>query len=182
MSWTRRIRHPREMLAKGDDVEVVILAIDKDIRRISLGVKQLTPDPWLELSTKYGEGTFVEAKVVRPLERGVVVEVEDGVEGFIPVSHLGDRNIKQPELHFGEDDIIPAKVIKVDHEGRRIVLSVGDRLREEGGDAHKEFMDKYGKPRFSPREKKPDEEGLEIDDSDLVGPIEEAPEAPEGEA
>ncbi len=179
MSWTRRIRHPRELLAKGDDVEVVILAIDKDIRRISLGVKQLTPDPWLELSTKYGEGTFVEAKVVRPLERGVVVEVEDGVEGFIPVSHLGDRNIKQPELHFAEEDMIPAKVIKVDHEGRRIVLSVGDRLREEGAEAHQEYMDKYGKPRFTPREKKPDEEGLDLDDGDLGAGAEDVPEIAE---
>ncbi|MBM4117378.1 30S ribosomal protein S1 [bacterium] len=176
MSWTRRIRHPREMLAKGDDIEVVILAIDKDIRRISLGVKQLTPDPWLELSTKYVEGTFVEAKVVRPLERGVVVEVEDGVEGFIPVSHLGDRNIKQPELHFAEDDLIPAKVIKVDHEGRRIVLSVGDRLREEGGEAHKEYMDKYGKPRFTAREKKPEEEGMDMDEGDLAAGLDELPE------
>ena len=173
MSWTKRIRHPREMLNKSDEIEVVILAIDKDIRRISLGIKQLTPDPWLELSTKYGEGTFVDAKVVRPLERGVVVEVEDGVEGFIPVSHLGDRNIKQPELHFAEGEEIPAKVIKVDHEGRRIVLSVGDRLREEGTEALKEYLDKFGQPRFTPAEKS-ESDGDDDMDVDLDADVDEA--------
>jgi small subunit ribosomal protein S1 len=161
MSWTKRVRHPREVLNKGDDIEVVILGIDKDIRRISLGIKQLMPDPWLELSAKYVEGTFVEAKVVRPLERGVVVEVEDGVEGFIPVSHLGERSIKKPAEHFEEGDMLPVKVIKVDHEGRRIVLSVNDRLREEGPEALKEYMDKYGEPRFHPE---PDAEKLEEDE------------------
>jgi len=150
MSWTKRVRHPREVLNKGDEVEIVILAIDKEIRRISLGLKQLTPDPWLELSAKYVEGTFVDAKVVRPLERGVVVEVEDGVEGFIPVSHLGERSIKRPAEHFAENDQLPVKVIKIDHEGRRIVLSVTDRLREEGPEALQEYMDKYGEARFHP--------------------------------
>ncbi len=172
MSWTRRIRHPREMLNKGDDIEIVILAIDKDIRRISLGIKQLTPDPWLELSTKYTEGTFVEAKVVRPLERGVVVEVEDGVEGFIPVSHLGEREIKQPEEHFEENDMLPAKVIKIDHEGRRIVLSVGDRLREEGDDALAEYLGKYGTPRFTPKKKEEGEESEGDEGSDEEVPVE----------
>ena len=189
MSWTKRIRHPREMLNKGDEIEIVILAIDKKIRRISLGIKQLTPDPWLELSTKYVEGTFVEAKVVRPLERGVVVEVEDGVEGFIPVSHLGDRDIKQPEEHYEENDELPAKVIKIDHEGRRIVLSVGDRLREEGTEALQEYLTKYGEPRFKPQEKSEEESDADASEmpEDAVAPevaevaevVEEAPEAPE---
>jgi len=183
MSWTKRIRHPREMLNKGDEIEIVILAIDKKIRRISLGIKQLTPDPWLELSTKYVEGTFVNAKVVRPLERGVVVEVEDGVEGFIPVSHLGDRNIKQPEEHYEENDELPAKVIKIDHEGRRIVLSVGDRLREEGTEALQEYLTKYGEPRFKPQEKpaeESDEDIPEVPEAAAAPEVaEEAPEATE---
>ncbi len=148
MSWTKRIRHPKEVLNKGDETEVVILDINKSIRRISLGLKQLTPDPWINLTAKYTEGTFVEAKVSRPLERGVVVEMEEGVEGFIPVSHLGDRSIKKPVEHFAEGDMLPVKVINVDHDGRRIVLSVTDRLREEGSEALAEYMDKYGETRF----------------------------------
>ena len=180
MSWTKRIRHPRELLGKGDDIEIVILAIDKEIRRISLGVKQLTPDPWLDLSTKYGEGTFLDVKVVRPLERGVVVEVEDGVEGFIPVSHLGDRDIKQPEAYFEENDMLPAKVIKIDHEGRRIVLSVGDRLREEGPEALQEYLEKYGTPRFKPEEKKGEEEVAEnLDDVEATPAAKASAAAPE---
>jgi len=148
MSWTKRIRHPKEVLNKGDETEVVILDINKSIRRISLGLKQLTPDPWFDLTSRYTEGTFVEAKVSRPLERGVVVEMEEGVEGFIPVSHLGDRSIKKPIEHFEEGDMLPVKVINIDHDGRRIVLSVTDRLREEGTEALREYMDKYGEPRF----------------------------------
>jgi len=184
MSWTKRVRHPREMLNKGDDIEVVILAIDKEIRRISLGIKQLQPDPWLELSAKYVEGTFVDAKVVRPLERGVVVEVEDEVEGFIPVSHLGDRSIKKPPEHFAENDTLPVKVIKVDHDGRRIVLSVTDRLREEGQEALGEYLDKYGEPRFRETEaaKAAEDESAEPEAEALAEAEPEAKAEPEAEA
>jgi len=156
MSWTKRIRHPKEVLNKSDETEVVILDINKSIRRISLGLKQLAPDPWFDLTSKYTEGTFVEAKVSRPLERGVVVEMEEGVEGFIPVSHLGERSIKKPVEHFAEGDMLPVKVINVDHDGRRIVLSVTDRLREEGTDALREYMDKYGEPRFPDAKEEPE--------------------------
>ncbi len=183
MSWTKRVRHPREVLNKGEEIEVVILGIDKSIRRISLGIKQLKPDPWLELSAKYGEGTFVEAEVVRPIERGVVVEIEDGVEGFIPVSHLGDRKIKHPPEHFEEKDMLPVKVIKVDHEGRRIVLSVTDRLREEGDTAFDEFMAKYGEPRFTPAPEEGEENGDEAAlDVAVPPPAAEADAAPVAEA
>jgi small subunit ribosomal protein S1 len=183
MSWTKRIRHPRELLTKGGEIEVVILSIDKSIRRISLGIKQLIPDPWMDLSSKYIEGTFVSATVVRPLERGVVVEVEDGVEGFIPVSHLGDRSIKRPGEHFEEGDELPVKVIKIDHEGRRIVLSVSDRLREEGTAALSEFMDKYAQPRFqpAPEEEEGEEGGASAPEAEAA-PVKEAEAAPAPEA
>ncbi len=179
MSWTKRIRHPKEVLNKGDETEVVILDINKSIRRISLGLKQLTPDPWFDLTAKYTEGTFVEAKVSRPLERGVVVEMEEGVEGFIPVSHLGDRSIKKPVEHFAEGDTLPVKVINVDHDGRRIVLSVTDCLREEGTEALSEYMDKYGEPRFPDAKEEPefvDEGDVSVD---VETPVETAEAAPE---
>ena len=186
MSWTKRIRHPKEVLNKGDETEVVILDINKSIRRISLGLKQLTPDPWFDLTAKYTEGTFVEAKVSRPLERGVVVEMEEGVEGFIPVSHLGDRSIKKPVEHFAEGDLLPVKVINVDHDGRRIVLSVTDRLREEGSEALAEYMEKYGETRFPGATEEP-EFDTEADDASPANadaapkPVAETAEAPEAE-
>ena len=179
MSWTRRVRHPKEVLEKGTEIEVVVLDINKSIRRISLGIKQLAPDPWFDLTAKYTEGTFLMAKVCRPLERGVVVEVEDGVEGFIPVSHLGDRSIKRPAEHFAEGEELPMKVINIDHDGRRIVLSVTERLREEGAEAFQEFMDKFGEPRFTPppKEEGDEDEEMASDDLDLNEPEAAAPEA-----
>ena len=193
MSWTKRIRHPKEVLNKGDETEIVILDINKSIRRISLGHKQLTPDPWFDLTAKVAEGTFLEVKVSRPLERGVVVEMEEGVEGFIPVSHLGDRSIKKPVEHFAENDMLPVKVINVDHDGRRIVLSVTDRLREEGTDAFGEFMEKFGEPRFpdAKEEEEYPEDGdnskktealVEASDSKAEAVVEEAPVAEATEA
>ncbi len=186
MSWTKRIRHPKEVLNKGDETEVVILDINKSIRRISLGLKQLTPDPWFDLTAKYTEGTFVEAKVSRPLERGVVVEMEEGVEGFIPVSHLGDRSIKKPVEHFAEGDMLPVKVINVDHDGRRIVLSVTDRLREEGSEALAEYMGKYGETRFPGATEEPEFDTEADDASPAIAdaapePVAETVEAPVAE-
>ncbi|MFQ5689687.1 MAG: 30S ribosomal protein S1, partial [Gemmatimonadota bacterium] len=126
MSWTRRVQHPSEILRKGDEVDVIVLSIDPDQKRISLGLKQVEEDPWYDLAQEYQPGVEVTGKVVRLLDKGIVVDLGRDIEGFIPVSQLGDgesddENSPQP---FGEGDTLALKVLETDPINRRIVLSV----------------------------------------------------------
>jgi len=129
MSWTRRIRHPSEILKKSQRVDIVVLDIDKDRRRISLGYKQVFENPWEDLSNQYAVGTETQGTVLRLLDRGVVVELDGDVEGFVPASQLGVPGLRKPEEHFSEGDGLPMKVIEIDTAQRKIVLSVREYLR-----------------------------------------------------
>jgi small subunit ribosomal protein S1 len=124
MSWTRRIQHPSEVMNRGDEVDVVILGIDKENRRISLGHKQVNPDPWPELQVQYGVGTETVGSISRLLDRGVIVDLSGGVEGFVPTNQLGKKEISRPAESFSEGDELPLKVIEFDSHNRRIILSV----------------------------------------------------------
>jgi small subunit ribosomal protein S1 len=130
MSWTKRIRHPSEVVKKSDDVDVVILNIDKEARRISLGLKQVRDDPWLELSERYQPGVSAKGTISRVLDRGVVVDLDHDLEGFVPISHLGFDNIATPGDLFQEGDDLPLRVISLDQQQRRIVLSLRDHLAQ----------------------------------------------------
>ena len=88
MSWAKKINHPSEVLKKGDKVECIVMAIDKEKRRISLSMKHLTDDPWDTLAEKFPVGTEVKGAITRLLECGVIAEVAGGIEGFIPTSKL----------------------------------------------------------------------------------------------
>ena len=124
MSWTKRIKHPSEVLHRGQKVEVMVLSIDKDRHRISLGIKQCRENPWSRLAEQYTVGTHVNGKVSRIHKSGVVVDLPDDVEGFIPMSHLALPDISRVEARFGPGDELPLEVIEVSPENRRIVLSV----------------------------------------------------------
>ncbi|MFH1070421.1 MAG: 30S ribosomal protein S1 [Candidatus Glassbacteria bacterium] len=127
MSWTKRVHHPSEMVKKNDKIQVVVLNMDTDNKRISLGMKQLTENPWDTLTEKFPVGTEVQAPIVRLLEKGVVVDLGDDVEGFVPVSQLGIRGtVNNPADIFRNGDQIELKVIEVDPENHRIVLAVRD--------------------------------------------------------
>jgi small subunit ribosomal protein S1 len=126
MSWTRRIHHPSEVVRKGETVKVQVLNIDTENKRISLSIKDLEDNPWPQLSDKYGVGVETEGKVVRLLDKGVVVDLDGEVEGFVPISQLGYRNLENPADKFREGDQLVLKVIESDSENRRIVLSVID--------------------------------------------------------
>jgi len=134
MSWTKRVRHPKEVLRRGDSVQVQILDIDTDKRRISLGIKQLQDNPWPELAVEFPVGKELTGKVTRMLDHGVIVELESELEGFVPLGHLGIPKLDKPQYYFREDEEVPLKVIKMDVENRRIVLSIAERLKdmEEG--------------------------------------------------
>jgi small subunit ribosomal protein S1 len=124
MSWTKRIQHPGEVLKKGDRAEVVILNIDKENRKVSLGYKQLKTDPWPELAKKFTIGTETKGKISRLLDRGVIVELEGEVEGFVPTSQLGKEDLSKPADAFAEKEELPLRVIEFDQGEKRIVLSV----------------------------------------------------------
>ncbi len=133
MSWTRRVNHPSEVVKKGDDVQVEVLNIDKEGRRISLGLKQTQINPWPALEQKYAPGSLVEGKVVRTIDRGVVVDLGDDVEGFVPLSQLGIGD-KKPAEAFNEGDLMQLRVTKVDGNNQRIVLAVRDVADAENVD------------------------------------------------
>ena len=126
MSWTRRIHHPSEVVRKGETVKVQVLNIDTENKRISLSIKDLQENPWQDLGQKYSVGVETEGKVVRLLDKGVVVDLGGDVEGFVPISQLGYRNLENPADKFRESDLLVLKVIESDPDSRRIVLSVID--------------------------------------------------------
>ncbi|HVP38662.1 MAG TPA: 30S ribosomal protein S1 [Candidatus Saccharimonadales bacterium] len=130
MSWTRRVNHPSEMLKKGDKVDVMVLNIDKDNRRVSLGIKQLEEDPWPNLSDKYLPGQILKGSVTRILDRGVIVDLGDNVEGFVPSGQLGVENLKKPSDAFKPGDPLSLKVTRVDVASRRIILSAKAYLQD----------------------------------------------------
>jgi small subunit ribosomal protein S1 len=151
MSWTRRVVHPSEVLKKGDKVEVVVLSIDKDARRISLGLKQVSEDPWPTLAERYLPDMIVKGKVVRLLDRGVIVDLEDGLEGFIPLSQLGIDGLKKPSDSFKPDDVLELKVTRVDTQAHRIILSVKAWLTDQDAAAQAAFQERF-KPQPSAAE------------------------------
>src|SRR5688500_11576584 len=127
MSWTKRVQHPSEVVKKGDSVDVVILNIDSDNKRISLGLKQAEEDPWLRIGETYPVGTDPRGKVVRLMDKGVVVDVGNDIEGFVPVSQLSPmRAVASPADIAYEGMNLDMRVLEVDPIHRRIVLTVTD--------------------------------------------------------
>jgi small subunit ribosomal protein S1 len=124
MSWTKRIQHPSEIVKKNDEIDVRVLSIDKENRRISLGLKQIHDDPWPTLELKYAVNTETLGNITRILDRGVIVELDGNVEGFVPTNVLGKRDISKPADAFSENDEIPLRVIEFDSKNRKIILSV----------------------------------------------------------
>ncbi len=143
MSWTKKITHPNEMVKKGDKVECVVLAVDKEKRRISLSMKHLTEDPWDSIETTFPVDSEVKGKIVRMLDRGVVVEMSEGIEGFIPVSKLTAEYIKVPADAFKVGDEVPAVVTEIDQNNRKIYLSVVDYFKNRESAELKAWMDSH---------------------------------------
>jgi small subunit ribosomal protein S1 len=124
MSWTQRVKHPSEILKKGQKVRAVVLNVDKDNERLSLGLKQMELDPWTQVQTKYHVGQDMLVKVVKVTNFGAFAELEDGVEGLIHLSELSREKITDPEEVVSVGQELDAKIIKIDVETRKIGLSV----------------------------------------------------------
>jgi small subunit ribosomal protein S1 len=124
MSWTKRVQHPSEVVKKGDAVDVVILNIDAENKRISLGLKQAEDDPWLKIGETYPIGMELRGRAVRLMDKGVVVDLGNDIEGFVPMSQLGVPNIENPGDAVKEGQALDLKVLEVDPIHHRIVLAV----------------------------------------------------------
>ncbi len=124
MSWTKRVQHPSEVVKKGDAVDVVILNIDAENKRISLGLKQAEEDPWLKIGETYPIGMELRGRAVRLMDKGVVVDLGNDIEGFVPMSQLGVPNIENPGEAVKEGQVLDLKVLEVDPIHHRIVLAV----------------------------------------------------------
>ena len=126
LSWTRKIRHPSEVIRKNDEIEVEVLAIDQDNRRISLGYKQIFDNPWDTLEDRYQVAVEIKGKVTRCIDKGVIVEIPNEVEGFVPISHLKKMEkpgFKRTSDAYKIDEDLDLIVIEFDKDNKRIVLS-----------------------------------------------------------
>jgi len=124
MSWTRRVEHPSEVVHKGQELEVVVLDVDAENKRISLGVKQLQDDPWPSISQRFAPGVELDGAVARLQDKGVVVDLGDEIEGFVPVSHTLVDDPEKLEEHYASGDTVSLRILESDAVNRRIVLEV----------------------------------------------------------
>jgi small subunit ribosomal protein S1 len=124
LHWTKKVKHPSELYKKGDEVDAVVLGIDVDNERISLGIKQLVDDPWSQVPRRYPVGTRVKGAVTSVTDFGIFVEIEEGVEGLVHVSQLSTERVDKPSSLFKPGDEVEAEVTNVDSREKRIGLSV----------------------------------------------------------
>ena len=123
LSW-KKIKHPSEVLKKKDEIKTIVLNIDKESCRISLGVKQLQPDPWDDIAKNYSIGMEVEGTIIKITGFGVFAEFGDGLEGLIHITQLGSKNVSEPEKGVKIGEKIKAKIVKVDTSNKKIALSI----------------------------------------------------------
>ncbi len=141
LSWDKRVRHPGDLFQRGDKVEVKILGVDPDRRKVRVGFKQTKPDPWDEFLRTYAEGDNVRGNVSSVTDFGVFLEIMNGVEGLIHVSQLDEKKVRDPKEIVKEGDTLSAKIVKIDPAARRISLSVREFKRAQEVEETDRFMD-----------------------------------------
>jgi small subunit ribosomal protein S1 len=142
MSWTKKIRHPGEFYKKGQEVEAVVLNIDRKNERFSLGIKQLTPDPWKDVARRYRKGEVVGGKVTNVTDFGAFVELEEGIEGLVHVSEISREKVEKPSDALKVGDTLSAIVLHIDPYERRIGLSIkGLKEKTEKAEIEKYISD-----------------------------------------
>ena len=131
ISWTKRIKHPSEIYKKGDTVQAIVLDIEKENERFSLGIKQLQEDPWKTVGQRYKVGSEINGTITNVTDFGIFVEIEEGIEGLVHVSEISKEKIKTPVGRYNIGDMLTARVMTINSDERRIGLSV-KRLEMEG--------------------------------------------------
>jgi small subunit ribosomal protein S1 len=124
MSWTRKINHPSEMVKKGDEVDAIVVEVDVDNQRISLGMKQLTQDPWEDIDRLYKLGDVIKGKVARVAGYGAFIELDHEIDGLVHISQISEERIEKVKDYLKEGEEVTARVIKIDKDERRIGLSI----------------------------------------------------------
>ena len=155
LSWTRKVRHPGEIVKKGQKIDVLILGFDRNERRIALGHKQIEDSPWNRFETTYAVGISTTGKVVRLIDKGVIVELPEDVEGFVPNSQLGrdEEGFIRRRLNLGDE--LELVVVEFEKEVKRIVLSATEARRKKEKSDYEEFLKtQKGKPEAPKREAK----------------------------
>ncbi len=142
LSWTERIKHPTEKYAKGDTIQAVVLKIDRENERFSLGIKQLEPDPWQAALVNYPAGAIVEGKITNVTDFGIFVQLEEGVEGLVHVSEISKEKITTPVGMYNVGDNLQVKVINVSSKDRKIGLSIKAMDEDSGEDTLKDYKKK----------------------------------------
>ena len=141
LSWSPKVTHPQELFEKGDEVEAMVLHIDPDKERFSLGIKQLESDPWEDIDRRFPIGNVIEGKVTKLLDFGAIVELDPLIEGLIHISELSHEKVESVESVVKEGDLIRAKVINLIPEERKIGLSVKRLSQEESQADYEEFLE-----------------------------------------
>jgi len=141
MSWTKKVAHPSKMVKKGDKLQCVVLSVDKEKKRIALGKKQLTPDPWMEeIPSNYHVGDLLSGYVTKITNFGVFVKLDDDLEGLLHISELTDDRNAKPEDLLGPGMKVEVRVIRVDIDERKIGLSF----------VHSDFAENENVPKGQP--------------------------------
>ena len=140
ISWKQRVKHPSEMFKKGQEVEVMVLNIDVEHEKFSLGLKQLEKNPWEELSVRYPSGSVVSGKVTNITDFGIFVEIEEGIEGLVHISELSSRRVKSSSELFALNDTVTAVVKNVDPKSRKIRLSIKDYEASSEGNTANQYI------------------------------------------
>ncbi|MFC1668300.1 30S ribosomal protein S1 [Chlamydiota bacterium] len=169
-SWTKKISNPEEMLKKGDEVEAVVLSVDVEGKKIALGKKQLTEDPWETIEKSYREGDIITGKVTKITGFGVFIEMADGIEGLIHVSQLSEKAVKRIDKMFEIGELIPAMVIKIDIDDRKISLSFKDVPQDE----KKKWKAEAKEPDSNDQEQESTDAGSQ-ETAELTPPLENEP-------
>ncbi len=141
ISWTQKIRHPSELYKRGEEVEAVVLNIDVPNERFSLGIKQLSPDPWETIPSRYPPGKIVEAKITKLTDFGAFAEIEEGVEGLIHISELANERIESPSEVVNVNETHKVEIISVDPKERKIALSIKSFMRRSESGSLREYSD-----------------------------------------
>jgi small subunit ribosomal protein S1 len=144
LQWTKKIRHPSELFNKGDEIDAIVLGVDVENERVSLGVKQLSNDPWEGLESRFPNGSKITGPVTSVTDFGVFVQIEEGIEGLVHVSQIANERIDRPAEHFQVGEVIECEILNIDLRERKIGLSVRALRRTEERAEMAAYMDREG--------------------------------------
>ncbi len=142
MSWSRKVTHPSQLFKRGDKVEAKVISVDQENKKIALGIKQLSPDPWEQVEKTYAVGEIVDGKVTNLASFGVFVELDSGIEGLVHISQVSDRPFDELKDVIHEGDKVKALVLSIDRSERKISLSIKNYLEGKGMDTAQREMTK----------------------------------------